>query len=182
MQGKQAAGDQLAVWLLHTHPDLFLAAYHMAAFGATPKTTGLGDVSDFLSSLGDTVESAASSVGNWLTTGGGLNSLASIGTAYMNSQTQQNVLQTQIARAQAQQPPLAITYQPTATGQVVPVLPVSAAGTPVTVAGQNPQVVSYVQATPSVLATYTPAFNWQQYLPYIGVGLALLLGLSFIRR
>lgn len=182
-QPSAAVGRQFAAWLYNIHPDLFLAAYHLAKFGATPRTTGLGDVSDFLSSIGDDVSSAVSSVGDWMTSSQGLSSLSSLGTAYLQGQAQQSVLQTQIARVQANQSPLAVGYTTNAQGQIVGVLPISSAGTPVTVSSQvAPQVASYVQTTPSVLSAYTPSFNWQQYLPYIAIGGALLLGMIVLRR
>lgn len=184
MDAKQQAATQLAIWLYNTHPDLFLAAYHKAAFGATPQTKGLGDVSDFLSSIGTNVSDAVSSVGSWLTTGGGLNSMAALGTAVLNNQTQQNVLNTQLARVQTAQAPLAIGYAQNAQGQIVPVLPVSSAGTPVTYSASTPQVASYLTATPAVLSQYTPSFfaQLQQYLPWILGGGALLVGISLFRR
>src|SRR6266850_1937901 len=101
-----AAADAFAAWLYQTHPDLFLAAYHLAAFGATPDTTGLGDISDFLSSIGTGVSSAVSSVGSFLTNTDNIKAIAGLAGSYLSAKTQQNVVNAQLARLQSSQPPV----------------------------------------------------------------------------
>jgi hypothetical protein len=186
---KQQAATALASWLYHVHPELFAAAYLAAR--SRPSGT-LGDFSDILdsvgsglSSIGSGIENAVSSVGSWLTSSQGLTTLSSLGTAYLNNQTQQNVLQTQIARTQAAQAPLAVTYTQAPNGSLVPVVPVSSAGVPITVsATTQPAIAGYVPASSTVLQSLTPSMNinWSEYLPYILIGLAvgvpLLIGRS----
>jgi hypothetical protein len=76
----------------------------------------------FLSSLGNAAAGAVSGVAKFLTSPGGLGSLANVAGAFFNSQAQASVLATQVARAQAGQSPAPITYARNAAGQVVPVM------------------------------------------------------------
>jgi len=188
---KQQAATELASWLYQVHPELFAAAYLAAR---TARATTLGDFSDILdsvgsglSSVGSGIENAVGSVGSWLTSSQGLTTLSSLGTAYLNNQAQQNVLQTQIARTQALQSPLAVTYTQTANGSVVPVLPYSSTGVPLTLSGTTaqPAIAGYVPASPTVLQSLTPGFsslNWSEYLPYILIGLAVGVPLLLLSR
>lgn len=157
---RQEAAHQLAGWLASTHPDLFLAAYHVATFGATPQTPGLGDISDFLTSIGDNVSNAVSSVGDWLSNSANITALTGLASTYLTTSTQKSVLQSQLARVQGSQAPLAIQY--TANGAAV--IPVTAAGTPVVTSSIAPQIVSYVPATQSVLSQFTPTQGWSAFV------------------
>lgn len=87
---------------------------------------------NFLSTLGSGIADATSSVGSWLTSGGGLNALASLGSTYFktqastaqaqtNAQLQTAVLQAQVARAQAGLSPAPVSYVQGANGQTIPV-------------------------------------------------------------
>jgi hypothetical protein len=71
---------------------------------------------------------ALSSVGDWLVSPGGLNSIAAVGTAVLKVQQSQAVAQAQLAvinanaaRAAAGKSPIPITYVTDSTGHVVPV-------------------------------------------------------------
>ncbi|MGH2855477.1 MAG: hypothetical protein ACRDLF_14945 [Solirubrobacteraceae bacterium] len=186
---KQQTAIELATWLYHVHPELFAAAYVAARTG---RAATLGDFSDILdsvgsafSSVGSGLEGAVSSVGSWLSSSQGLTTLSSLGTAYLNNQAQQNVLQTQIARTQALQSPLAVTYTQAANGSIVPVLPYSSTGVPITYSGTMPQpaIAGYVPASSSVLQSLTPSMSstLSEYLPYILIGLAVGVPLLLLR-
>lgn len=92
---------------------------------------GTGDDSSdgsWLSTIGSGIANAAISVGTYLTSAQGLNTLANVGTAVLKTQqaqanaaTQQAVLQQQIVRAQTGVSPVPITYVQDANGQTVPV-------------------------------------------------------------
>jgi hypothetical protein len=175
-----ADAKALASWLAATHPDLFLAVYHLAAFGATPNTSGLGDIGDFLSSVGSTLSDAASSVGNFLTDPDNLKTLAGVATTYLSTQSQQNVLNAQIARVQASQPPLPVQYTQNSAGQYVPVVPVAQNG--LVVQPSSPAVVQYVPATSTMFATPASSLTaLTPYLPYV-LGGVVLLGVLLLRR
>lgn len=82
----------------------------------------------FLQSIGSGIASAATNVGNFLTSNQGLADLTKLGTAYFqlqnnktNAQLQTTILQAQIARASQGLSPLPITYARSPTGQMVPV-------------------------------------------------------------
>jgi hypothetical protein len=187
---KQQAAIELASWLYHVHPELFAAAYVAARTG---RAATLGDFSDILDSVGNGLsavgsglESAVGSVGSWLSSSQGLTTLSSLGTAYLNNQTQQNVLQTQIARTQALQSPLAVSYTQAANGAIVPVLPYSSTGVPLTLSGTTaqPAIAGYVPASSTLLQSLTPglSINWSEYLPYILIGAAVGVPLLLISR
>jgi hypothetical protein len=85
---------------------------------------------DFLSSVGSGLANAAEGVGSWLTSSQGLTSLTNLASTLVATNAQQQVLAAQVARAQAGQAPLPITYAVAANGQAVPVYQV-APGTPI---------------------------------------------------
>jgi hypothetical protein len=89
-----------------------------------------GGSTDFLSSVGSGVANAAENVGSWLTSSQGLTSLTNLASTLVATNAQQQVLAAQVARAQAGQAPLPITYAVAANGQAVPVYQV-APGTPI---------------------------------------------------
>jgi hypothetical protein len=172
-----AAARAFATWLYQTHPDLFLAAYHLSAFGATPDTSGLGDISDFFSAIGTSVADAASSVGSFLTNSDNLKTFAGLAGSYLTAQTQQNVVNSQLARLQQSQPPVPVRYTQTPAGQYVPVVPVSSTGQ--MVAPSSPYVANYVPVSSSMFSTGLSS-SLMQYAPWIAVaGLGVLL---FLRR
>src|SRR4029077_4736696 len=87
-----------------------------------------GDSGSFLDSLGSGIASAATAVGSALTNPQVLSSIANLGAAYFKTQqvqataaVQSQILQSQIARAQAGFGPAPITYMTGPTGQPVPV-------------------------------------------------------------
>jgi MYXO-CTERM domain-containing protein len=172
-----AAAKQFAAWLYQTHPDLFLAAYHLSAFGATPDTSGLGDISDFLSSIGSGVSDAVSSVGSFLTNSDNLKTMAGLASSYLSAQTQQNVVNAQLARLQQSKPPVPVQYTQNSAGQYVPVVPVASSGQ--MVAPSSPYVASYVPVSSSMFST-GGASSLMQYAPWIAV--AGLGALFLLRR
>jgi hypothetical protein len=175
-----ASAKALATWLAQTHPDLFLAVYHLAAFGGTPQTSGLGDIGDFLSSIGSSISDAASSVGSFLTNSDNLKALTGLASTYLNTQSQANVLNAQIARAQASQPPLPVQYTQNSAGQYVPVVPVASNG--LVVQPNSSAVAQYVPVTSSMFASSGGSFGaLTSYLPYL-LGGAVLVGVLLLRR
>ncbi len=125
------AAQAFAAWLEVHEPALFQALAEKAA-AAGARTSGLADWSSILSSIesgvtsvasdiGSGISDAASGVGNFLTSSGGLQSLSTLANTYLQSQQQQTVLQTQLARANQGLPPAPISYTTNAAGQVIPV-------------------------------------------------------------
>lgn len=106
---KQAA-YQFAQWLKGTHPEIFLSILRHTQPGA------LGDISDTLSSIGDTLSSAVSAVGDFVSNPQNVASLSGAASAYFKSQTpvaanaQGAVFSTQLQRAQAGLAPAPIGY------------------------------------------------------------------------
>lgn len=113
----QQSATEFAAWLAQNEPDLFAALTREAA----TKSARLNGVMDFLSSAWGNVSDAVSNVGSYLTSGDGLNNLVKLGGAYIQGQTQQNVMQTQLAMARSGFSPLPISNQIGANGQTVPV-------------------------------------------------------------
>jgi hypothetical protein len=158
----------LASWIAAVHPEIFKMLYAQAAQKPVAAgTSQMGDLSDFFSGVGDTFSNAVSSVGDYLSSSQGISTLASLGTAYLNSQSSQNVLQTQVARAQAAQPPAPITYTQNAQGQLIPVI------------GSG---VATVAVTPQILQSLTPASVLSKYGLYIAGGVGLLAILLLLNR
>lgn len=187
------AGQAFAAWLEANEPDLFQAllkeaAAHGAVAAASAPGGQLGDWSDVLSSIGSGISDAASSVGTWLTSSQGLQSLSSLANVYLQNQTAQSVTQMQLSRAQAGLPPAPVTYTTNTAGQAVPVYTGSQvpnyiapyAGQAVTLpSGQT----AYPLAAPA-LSALAPSSALTAYLPWIlaGGGLLLLTVLLSSRR
>lgn len=155
------AATQFAQWLKATHPDVF-----MSVLQHVQPVNHLGDFTDVLSSVGDAIGSAASSVGDFVSNPQNIQALSTVATAYFKSQTpnpslasaQGAVFNTQLARAQAGLPPAPIAYS---NGQPVYA---SASGT--------------YPLTPTGLSQLQPTF-FHRYgmVLMIGGGFVLLLGL-----
>lgn len=185
------AAQAFAAWLEQNEPDLFQALLKHAATESSAK--GLGDWSSILSSvgsvasdLGSGISDAASSVGSYLTTGGGLTALSNLAGTYLQSKTAQSVVQMQLARANQGMAPAPVSYATNASGQVVPVytatLPTSIApyaGNAVTLSnGQS----GYPLTTPALTAL-SGASTLSQYLPWILLGGGVLIvGLLLLRK
>jgi hypothetical protein len=120
------AGQQFAHWLSLEHPDIFLSI-RKHTLPVNHPAQALGDISDVLSSVGDSLSSAVSAVGDWVSTPSNVTALSSVASAYFKSQTpvvgnaQNAVFQTQLQRAQYGQAPANITYAQNAAGQLMPV-------------------------------------------------------------
>lgn len=113
----EASAEQLAEWLAKNEPALFDALLREAA----TQSAQLHGVTDFLSSIGTSITSAVKTVGSYLTSEKGINTLTTLGGAYLGYKTQQNVLQTQVALAQAGMSPAPIQNTVDQSGRPVPV-------------------------------------------------------------
>lgn len=132
----------------------------------------------FLSTVGSGIASAASSVGNFLTSNQGLADVTKLATAYfqlqnnqVNAQVQQQVLQAQIARAASGASPAPITYAVGPNGQLVPIYtgaPGSSLPPGLAAAIQNG--TSQYVTTPNGVSGYTIPSN---VLPSLGGSLSL---------
>jgi hypothetical protein len=119
---------------------------------STPISNTGGDSGSFLDSLGSGIANAATAVGSALVNPQVLSSVANLGAAYFKTQqvqataaVQSQILQSQIARAQAGYGPAPITYITGPNGQPMPVY-ASATGIPAALsqsiaAGQSQQVL-----------------------------------------
>jgi len=142
-------------------------------FSATGNSAADPSSGGFLSSIG----SAISNVGSFLTTGGGLNTLANTATAYFKAQQTANnaqvstaVLQAQAARAGVGASPAAVSYVTNPlTGQLTPVLSTAGGAVPL---------------TNSLLNSLTPGGFTQflnQYGLYLLLGAGVLITLASLR-
>ena len=118
-----------ATWLAEDQPELFVALYKKAL----PQTVrGIGSFTDVLSSIGTSLSNAASSVGTYLTSSQGLDTLSKLAGTYLTTQASKNAVNTNLARVQAGYAPAPIqtVYNPNtgeyqavvtnSTGAVVP--------------------------------------------------------------
>jgi hypothetical protein len=92
--------DRLARWIADNQPRLFA---QLLTRSGLPKEE-LAGIFDSLSTFGTSVGNAVSSVGSYLTSQDGLNSIAKLGTTYLQTQAQRDALQTQLRLAQSGQP------------------------------------------------------------------------------
>lgn len=158
----EESGIALAQWLAKNEPALF----DLMAREAATESAQLNGISDFITSLTSSVTTAAKSVGTYLTSAKGMDTLLAAGSAYLGYKTANNVLQTQAAIASAGGFPAPITNTTNpANGQSLAVY------TPTNQA-----------VTPSLLNQLQPSFL-SQYGPMLalgGVGLFVLI--SLLRR
>lgn len=175
--GRPVTAAQLfAAWLEQNEPQLFAALAERAGV-----SSGLGDWSSIISDIGSVastvgsgLSSAASSVGDWLTTGGGAASLASLANTYLQSQASQSLTNLQIARAQQGLPPAPVSVGTTAYGSTVPVYNGASppAGSQLVTLANGQQ--AYAMTTGGVSSLL--GANWMQYLPWVlGLGALILL-------
>lgn len=113
----QASAEQLAAWLAKNEPAIFDALLRAAA----TESAQLSGITDFLKSLGTSVTGAVKTVGSYLTSSQGIDTLTTLGSTYLGYKQQQNVLQTQVSLAQAGYSPAPIQNTIGANNQVVPV-------------------------------------------------------------
>lgn len=164
----KAAALQFAQWLASVHPEIFVAIRKKTLPVSHP-VQGLGDISDVLSSVGDSLSSAASAVGDWVSTPSNVAALSNVASAYFKSQTpalgnaQNAVFQTQLQRSQAGLSPAPISYQQTASGQYLPVY------------------ANNTQLTPNMLQGLAPSFL-QKYGLVLGVGVGAVVLLMILTR
>lgn len=212
------AAQLLAQWVEAEHPDFFthlhagITRANMERKTRRASLNGLGDYTDdfsdpvdisstqvdltggssggFLDSIGSGIADAATSVGGWLTSGGGLNSLANLGAAYFKTQQtaqtaqmQTAVLQAQVARAQAGMPPAPVSYVQNSAGQVVPVYTGSVNTYPALQsaigAGQSQYIntagVAGYTVPPNMVSTLGPGISTQNILPWALLGLGVFV-------
>jgi hypothetical protein len=150
----QKSMTDFANWLAIDQPALFVELYKRSL------NPTFGDFTDVLSSIGDSLSNAASSVGSYLTSAAGAQTIAALGTAYLTSQASKNAVSVNLARAQAgiAPAPIQTVLNPT-TGQYEAVLTQPSG--------------AVVPVTSSVQATLIPGIP-NLYL-YLGGGLLLLL-------
>jgi hypothetical protein len=114
---------KFAQWLARDQPELFIALYRRANV-VSKAANGLKDFTDLLSSIGSGIATAASSVGTYLTSSQGLQTLTALSSAYLTSKAANQAVGINLQRAQQGLPPAPIqtTYNPT-TMQYEAVLP-----------------------------------------------------------
>lgn len=189
--------DAFAAWLALHEPALFAALEARAAAGGTAAgrtaagrtgaagapaqlgswTSILSDVSSGISSAMSDAGSAISSVGGYLTSSSGLSSLSALANTYLTSQAQQQVTQAQLSLAQSGQAPAPISYEQTASGQVMPIYSGAQSIDTVPVQLANGSVGSAI--TSSGLAQLTGG-GLSSYLPWL-IGAGALAAILLMR-
>lgn len=149
---------EFAAWLEENEPALFNELNR----AAIARGAGLAGVSDWFKSVGTTLSSGVSNVAKFLTSDNGLAAVATLGTAYMTTKAQSNVLKTQMNMFQAGMSPAPIQNTIGPDGQVLPVD--ARTGQPII-----------------DLSRYQPPFL-QQYMVPMLIGGGLLIALFMLRR
>lgn len=98
----------------------------VASFDSALKNAGLGDFSDILSSIGSSLASAGSTIANVFTQNAP--ALLQFGTTLVQAKAAQNLTNTQLQLAKAQQPPAQTATVQTANGPVTVPMVKNAAG------------------------------------------------------
>lgn len=162
---------------------------------SSPSGSGTMDVAvdnsgGFLTSISSGISSAASSVGNFLTSPQGLMDVTKLASAYfalqnnkVNAQMQTAVLQAQVQRASSGGSPSPITYAVASNGQLMPVYAMRPGGSlPVALAAAVQSGASQYVTTPDGVSGYTipsnivPALSGTQSLTSVLPWVALILG------
>jgi hypothetical protein len=146
--------------------------------GVANGTTSAGTtVGSTLGSAGSSILGALGSVGSYLTSATGLNNLTTLAKSYFGAQaatstaqTQQAVLQAQVARAATGTTAAPITYTTNAQGQLVPVY---ATRTPTGTVYQPLSSQGIASLTPSSVSVFL-----SQYGLYLGLGALALVALA----
>lgn len=155
------SAQALAEWLSTNEPDLFAELTRIAASEAAK----LGGFTDILAKIGNSATAAVKAVGGYLSSSKGIDTLTSLGATYLGYKQQTNVLQTQVALAQAGLPPAPITnVQSPVTGGIVPVY------TP-----------TNTLVDQSILARLQPSVLQRYGLP-VALGAGVLALIFFLRR
>lgn len=161
----------------------------------SPSDSGTMDVATdnsggFLTSIGSGISSAASSVGNFLTSSQGLGDMTKLATAFfqlqnnkVNAQVQTAVLQAQVQRAALGGSPSPVTYAVAGNGQLVPVYAAHPGGSlPAALAAAVQSGASQYVTTPDGVSGYTipsnivPALSGTQSLTSVLPWVALIVG------
>ncbi len=174
----QKVADSLAQWLLKDQPGLFVKLAQVAR--VVPKNTALGDFTDILSAIGSGISTAVSSVGSFLTSAQGLQTLSTLGATYMTTQAQKNALNVQLATTAANKTaaPIQTVYN-SQTGQYE-ALYTTANGQQQVVTSNNAAQFYPTGAIGSQTIAAT-ASGLTQYLPYIAIGGGLLVLMLLMR-
>lgn len=107
----KTSAEQFAKWLANDQPELFVALYRKA----NPSVVkSLSDFSDVLSSIGTGLSSAVSAVGSYVSSPQGMQTIGTLGAAYLASKASTSAVSTNLARAQAGYAPAPIqtVYNP----------------------------------------------------------------------
>lgn len=154
---------EFARWLATDQPELFVALFKRAK-QASGELAGIADI---FSTIGTSLGNAASAVGSYLTTPGGMNAITQLGSAYLQSRAARQSVQLNLDRARAGQSPEPIqtAYNP-ATGQFEVV-----------------DMNSGAQVLPGARSNITalPMLE-SRWLPFAIAGGVLVLGLFFLSR
>lgn len=168
----QQSATSLALWLAKQEPELFLTLSRR--MGLIPTTTTLSGFTDVLSAIGSGAMNAVKSVGTFLSSKQGLETLSSLGATYLTAKAQKQALNLQMAQVQAGQTAAPIETVQNASGQYE-----------VQYTTQNGQ---RVPLTSQNVAQYMPAavgatpFYKQTWFPFAVGGGLLMLFLIFNRR
>lgn len=160
------AALSFAKWLSVDQPELFVALYKRAL--PTVAKGALGDFTDILSSIGNSLSSAVTNVGSYLTSSQGMDTIGKLGAAYLNTKASQNAVATNLQRAQSglQAAPIQTVFNPsTQTYEAVVAQPT----------GQ------FIPLNTSVRSALLPA-GMPTWVPWAIGGAGLLLVVLLLRR
>lgn len=146
-----------------TSDDLGVSPVDTAIVPATDNSLDVSSSPSFLSEVGSGISSAASSVGNFLTSAQGLGDVTKLATAYFQAQTTstnaaiaKQVLTAQVARAAVGASPAPVQYAVNSAGQIVPVYTgVAGANLPVALQSAIASGASQYVSTPNGATGYT---------------------------
>ena len=159
------AGDAFALWIAQNQPDLFKALLQKTAEQhAHRRGTGLSGITDWLSTVGSSIGSAAKNVGSFLSSPEGMKSLTSLSSVYLQTQAQKDALRIQLAYAQSGQAPAPVQMMGTAPGTQTPYY-------------IDPNTGLRMALTPQLTNQLLPQQSFETVLPWIlgGGGVLLLL-------
>lgn len=140
------AAEQLAAWLAKNQPRLFDALARQAAAKSAHTVGGFLDV---FKTVGTALGTGVKAVGSFLTTGGGLQAISELGSAYLTTQSQRSALDLQVAQMRAANAPF-----PISTNEVGGAVYTAANG-------------STYPLTPQLAAQLRGSTGMSQYLPWI---------------
>ncbi len=153
--------EALALWIAQNQPELF------KQLAARSNQAGqLHGITDWLAGVGSSLGTAVKSVGSFLSSPGGIATIGTLGSAYLQTQQQKNALKVQIAQAQAGYPPQPV-YSYGANGATY---------------YQDPVTGQQIPMSSALANQLMPAKSIADYLPWIFGGGALLLAVYSMKR